>query len=158
MNNFNLVVMSGVVDIEPKNTKIPNTAITKCMFTLRHETTKKGFQGSPDKTEGCDIEVILWGPKADQFGPLLSRGVGVFVKGRIKVAVYQGKSSFSIVADEIVITAPGSFDYEVPAPQARPVQRGNVSPVPHQQPPLRAQVQQAVAPQEQEIQFDELPF
>jgi single-stranded DNA-binding protein len=88
--NVNRVLLSGSLACDPDVRELAG-GDTVCFLRLECVTEQR-LAGGEDYRSNC-FDVIVLGSRARSVTPLLSRGCGVFVQGRLESACWESKDS-----------------------------------------------------------------
>lgn len=112
MAGYNKVVMVGNLTRDPELKQVG--AGNVCRMSLASNRQYKNRQTGAVVQEVCYVDIVVWGPQADNCAQYLQKGKPVLVEGRLKFDSWKDtdgkmRSKHSIVADSVVFLGAGQL-------------------------------------------------
>jgi single-strand DNA-binding protein len=112
MAGYNKVVMVGNLTRDPELKQVGTANV--CRMSLASNRQYKNRQTGAIVQEVCYVDIVVWGPQADNCSQYLQKGKPVLVEGRLKFDSWKDtdgkmRSKHSIVADSVVFLGAGQM-------------------------------------------------
>ncbi|MBY0109797.1 MAG: single-stranded DNA-binding protein [Candidatus Babeliaceae bacterium] len=113
MAGYNKVVMVGNLTRDPELKQVG--AANVCRMSLASNRQYKNRQTGAIVQEVCYIDIVVWGPQADNCAQYLQKGRPVLIEGRLKFDSWKDatdgkmRSKHSVVADNVVFLGNGQM-------------------------------------------------
>ncbi len=111
MAGYNKVVMVGNLTRDPELKQVG--AANVCRMSLASNRSYKNRQTGAVVQEVCYVDIVVWGPQADNCAQYLQKGRPVLIEGRLKFDSWKDatdgkmRSKHSIMAENVVFLGTG---------------------------------------------------
>ncbi len=110
MAGYNKVVIIGNLTRDPELKQVGSANV--CRMSLASNRQYKNRQTGAVVQEVCYVDIVVWGPQADNCAQYLQKGRPVLVEGRLKFDSWKDtdgkmRSKHSVVAESVVFLGTG---------------------------------------------------